>query len=179
MEKPAVPGLRCALPIAANSAANSTMPLPRNSRFVASHLQEEENTGLLLGALLPSPNRIRDYFAKHLWSCQGTGCSTKLLSCSGCSYPATLSSGTAPVYPNWLACGLCWDFLQGLLDASSQHPVSWMSWSNISPSGTRLVVDGLCTHHGLRALHPVATGLPGLVLQLPVFWTPSDISSCV
>lgn len=41
MEKPAVPGLRSVLPIAANSAANNTMPLPRNSRFVASHLQEE------------------------------------------------------------------------------------------------------------------------------------------
>jgi len=51
MEKPAVPGLRCVLPIVANSAANNTMPLPRNSRFVASHLQEKI-TELLLGALL-------------------------------------------------------------------------------------------------------------------------------
>lgn len=51
MEKPAAPGLRCVLPIVANSAANNTMPLPRNSRFVASHLQEKI-TELLLGALL-------------------------------------------------------------------------------------------------------------------------------
>lgn len=79
MEKPAVPGLRYVLPIAANSAANNTMPLPRSSRFVASHLQEKESTGLLLDALLPSPNRICVYFAKHLWSCWGTGCSTKLV----------------------------------------------------------------------------------------------------
>lgn len=56
MEKPAVPGLSCVLPMAANRAATSTMPLPRNSRLVASHLQEEKNTGLLLGALSLSPN---------------------------------------------------------------------------------------------------------------------------
>jgi len=90
MEKPAVPGLRCVLPIAANSAANNTMPLPRNSRFVASHLQEQESRGLLLGALLIFPNRVCDFFAKHLWSCGGTRCSTKFLSHPGCSYPATL-----------------------------------------------------------------------------------------
>lgn len=90
MEKPAVPGLSCVLPTAANSAPNNTMPLLRNSRFVASHLQEEESTNLLLGALFLSLNRICDYFAKHLWSCWGTGCSTKLLSHPGCSYRATL-----------------------------------------------------------------------------------------
>lgn len=48
---------------------------------------------------------------------------------------------------NWLAYGLCWDFLKGLLDESSQHAVPWINWSNISHSWysshlSWVVVDG-------------------------------------
>lgn len=42
MEKPTIPGLRCVLLITANRAAKNMIPLPRNSRFVASHLQAKK-----------------------------------------------------------------------------------------------------------------------------------------
>lgn len=104
MEKPAVPGLRCVLPVAANSAANNTTPLPRNSRFVASHLQEKI-TELLLGALL--------LFTLQYLVCIPSSstiilqCTTKTLPCSGCCYHLPCSSWVTPISPNWLACGLC------------------------------------------------------------------------